>query len=154
MLRLRLTIYIFFVALPASANTSPLSCSKEVYLFYLNGIWNRYDDAAMSQRRFVSKFSDYSKDTNENLEIKGSDVLYNTTEGKLADLWEIKTQKANEFNIEHPLQGLRPITVSDLTRQLEQVCKVIGEKTGALIVAHSQGNFFANTHVNDFGAHA
>lgn len=141
-------------------------CKEGVYMFFGNGVWND-EEAADSSRRLLTRRME-SKIAGSELEgIITYATAYNPTEGKIRDLLETFEQNAQTDTSQfwRFLAGLDPLpdflqnklieianevdaeVVSSnpaVQNHIEKYNQFLSEGNKVVVVAHSQGNLFAN----------
>lgn len=145
--------------------------TKKTVIFFVNGILTLPEDAIIYKAVLEKKFKDFLSTTvpsnpKLNPNCLEFDYAYNQTLGLLEDIYESyrqKTQESSEdfwrfrLSISLPpaqvtetlvdeLSKIDPdlyVLISDLNKHLDQYRSEFSEKN-VVVVAHSQGNFFAN----------
>lgn len=147
---------------------APFQCPlPDIALFFGNGVNNLENDADDSLDALQDRLKSAAHDTLDLPKIVVGDVLYNTKENILLQLLEVFMQKMHEFQLNFwnwlfdlssapdwfrekllnliMLDEWTVVNPADLDSQLATVHDTLGEGLNVLIVAHSQGNMFANS---------
>jgi len=155
------------VLIPSLGHTADESlCAQKVKVFFGNGVWNSIDDTQGSGRLLARKFD--MKILGSDLEGEISyDIAHNPSDGVLLDLLETFQQNYTEdvSKFWRFMSGLDPLpdflqekfmqVASEMDENLirgnpsiqqhiEKYNKALIEGNKVVVVAHSQGNLFAN----------
>nr|BFD64796.1 hypothetical protein BdHM001_34770 [Bdellovibrio sp. HM001] len=119
-------------------------CPKEKHYSFVNGVNVSFEDADLSAQMLSSSTG------------KPFALTYNFSEGALEDVGQALKQKLGEFDgpgevffretlvsLANGLHGKKETYSADELSEINKAAEALGDKEG-VIVAHSQGNLFAN----------
>lgn len=162
---------IFFLAVALlipniSYSADERLCQKGVFVFFGNGVWNDKEAADGSRRLLTRRLE--SKVSGTSLEgIITYGTSHNPSDGTLQDLWEtfVQNGQTDTSQFWRYLAGLDPLPdfLQDklkeiansvdafvvqsnpaVQKHIEKYNKFLSEGNKVVVVAHSQGNLFAN----------
>jgi uncharacterized protein YfaP (DUF2135 family) len=154
-----------FVTAYEAVAAQPSFCRPTKYLLVFgNGVWNDLTAARLGQNEVASAVS--AALPADKLALFRSDLAFNHTQGKLNDLLEAARQAINSdysqfwrillgrvpmpqafvdaLKAQGPLISNSIVQGADLTNHVAKYKQAILEGNVVTVVAHSQGNFFAN----------
>lgn len=163
---LTLTVLLFW-ATPAAPQSTCSSVDTDTVIYFGNGVWTDFDGAVHSRIALENAVRPLLGQTSPRQ--TRFDIAFNASHGKFADLFEAALQDlgTDATQFWRTVFGLRAwpdslsqaaldlatefessIAPEDETRHLADYRKQIAEGKRVLVVAHSQGNFFANRVFN------